>query len=38
MLKLYWIWPQCCFTRDTPKVFCGLKHLTHTSFSIVVSR
>ena len=26
------------FTPETPKVFCGLKHFTHPSIGIVVSR
>ena len=26
------------FTPETPKLFCGLKHFTHPSIGIVVSR
>ena len=36
LLQLYWI--LLTFYPETPEVFCGLKHFTHPSISIVVSR
>ena len=36
LLKLYLT--ATLFTPETPKVFCGLKHLTHLSTGIVMSR
>ena len=29
---------ETMFTPETPEVFCGIKHLTHPSIGIVVSR
>ena len=37
-LQLYLIWLQQCLPPETPEVFCGLKHVTHLSICIVVSR